>query len=845
MSENNNNNQEDISKDNSNKFEEIKSEKEDRIIVEQLSKEMKRSYLDYAMSVIVSRALPDARDGLKPVHRRILYAMSELGLTHSKTYKKCARIVGEVLGKYHPHGDTAVYDSLVRLAQDFSLRYPLVDGQGNFGSIDGDNAAAMRYTESRMQKITESVLEDIEKNTVEFRENFDGSETEPTILPTKVPLLLINGAVGIAVGMATNIPPHNLTEICTAIIKTIENPEIEVNELLEIVTGPDFPTGGIVYGTKGIKLAYTTGKGKVKIRSKIHFEVIRNKETIIIDEIPYQVGKADLIIDIARKAKDKIIEGISDIRDESDRDGMRVVIELKKDANKEVVLNQLFKHSRMQTSQGINMLCLVNNVPRSLPLKEIIQIFIKHRKIIIIKRTQHDLTKAEKQAHILLGLKVAIENLDKTIKIVKESENAKTAKLELINVFSIDEVQAQAILDMKLQKLTGLERGKIIEDYNNLLRKIEEFKEILESDSLQYNIIKEETQKIIDKYGDERKTELIEYDEDIDIEDLIKSEEDVVTITHAGYIKRIPLETYKAQGRGGKGVIATSKKEEDFVEQIFIANTHSYLLCFTNKGKIHWLKVYKIPEGSRQAKGKAIINLLPLSEGEQVTTIMPIKEFKENHFLVLITKKGIVKKTDLKEYSKPRNGGVRGIVLDENDELIKALMTNGSQEVMLATAKGNASRFSEKDMRSQGRATRGSRGIKLGEDDQVIGAIIAEKGKTILTVTKSGFGKRTDVEDYRLIRRGGKGVINIKTSERNGDVVGVIAVEEDNELMVISKNGVTIRTRASEISCIGRNTQGVRIMRLKEEDKVVSVAKVIIDSEEEINSTDEEKEIKE
>lgn len=816
--------------------------KTDKIIEHPLEDEMKKSYLDYAMSVIISRALPDVRDGLKPVHRRILFAMHELGLTKSKPFKKCARIVGEVLGKYHPHGDSAVYESAVRMAQDFSMRYPLINGQGNFGSIDGDGAAAMRYTEARMEKLTEDILCDIDKETVDFVDNFDGSEREPSVLPTKIPLLLANGAVGIAVGMATNIPPHNLSEISKATIELIKNPELEDDDLLEHVSGPDFPTGGIIFGKRGIESAYKTGRGKIKVRAKTHVEETAKKVAIIIDEIPYQVNKADLVIDIARNAKEKIIEGISDIRDESDRQGMRVVIELKKDANPEVVLNQIFKRTRAQVTFGIILLCLDDNVPKTLTLKQILTKFISHRKEVVTKRTQFDLTKAEKQAHVLLGLKVAIENLDKTIKIVKESESAKVAKENLIAAYSIDEVQAQAVLDMRLQKLTGLERDKLIEDYNNLLEKISDLKSILDSDEKKYNIIIDETQEEIDKYGDERKTEIYEADDedaDIDLEALIKPEEEVVTITNSGYIKRVALDTYKAQGRGGKGIIATGTKEEDFVEKLFVANTHSYILCFTNFGQIHWMKVYQIPEGSRQSRGKAIVNLLPLNTGagEHVTTIIPVKEFKEGNYLILVTKQGIVKKSLLTDYSKPRNGGVRGIVLDDGDELVKALMTEGNNEVMIATANGIASRMSESDIRPQGRATRGSRGINLSEGDRVIGGIVAEPDKTILTVTENGYGKRTPVEEYRLIRRGGKGVTNIKTSDRNGNVVSVMAVEDEDELMLISKNGIVIRTRAQEVSCIGRNTQGVRLMRLKDDDKTVSATKVVLEDEEEIQPT--------
>lgn len=799
------------------------------IIPRLLEDEMKQSYLDYAMSVIVSRALPNIKDGLKPVHRRILFAMNELGIVHGKPFKKSARIVGEVLGKYHPHGDSAVYDTLVRMAQEFSLRYPLINGQGNFGSIDGDSAAAMRYTEARMNKIGEEVLADIDKDTVDFVPNFDGTEKEPSVLPTKIPLLLINGSVGIAVGMATNIPPHNLTEVCNATIALIKNPDADVNELMTHIQGPDLPTGGLIFGTQGIELAYKTGRGKVKVRAKTHIEEVRGRTAIIVDEIPYQVNKADLVVDVANNVKNKVIEGISDIRDESDREGMRIVIELKRDASSEVVLNQLYKHTRFQTTIGMILLCLIDNIPRIIDVKTMLQHFIDHRKDVVTKRTQFDLTKAEKQAHILEGLKVAVENLDEAVNLIKKASNAQEAKTQLITRFNIDEIQSQAILDMKLQRLTGLERDKIIEEHKKILEIIKALQEILESDEKKFEIITEELQEIITKYGDDRRTEIFAGgdDGDLNIEDLIEPEDVAVTVTHSGYVKRVSLTEYKSQNRGGKGIIAAGRKDEDFVEKVFVANTHSYLLCFTNIGKVHWLKVYQIPEGTRQAKGKAIVNLLPLEEGEIVSTIMPIKEFKEGEYLILITKKGIVKKSLLQDYAKPRKGGVRGVVLDEGDVLIQALKTTGDNEIMIATANGIASRFSEKDLRPTGRVTRGSRGIYLREEDYVVGGILAQQGTTILTITENGFGKRTPIEDYRLIKRGGKGVINIQTSERNGNVVSVTSVTDEDEIMLISKSGVMIRTRANGISVIGRNTQGVRIMRINEEDKVVSATSII------------------
>ncbi|MGM5483563.1 MAG: DNA gyrase subunit A [Nanobdellota archaeon] len=801
------------------------------IVKNNVEDEMKKSYLDYAMSVIVSRALPDVKDGLKPVHRRILYGMHGLGLTKNKPYKKCARIVGEVLGKYHPHGDSAVYDSLVRMAQSFSMRYTLVDGQGNFGSIDGDGPAAMRYTEARMTKITEDILADIDKNTVNMVDNFDGSEKEPIVLPSKIPLLLSNGTTGIAVGMATNIPPHNLSEILDAFISLVENPEIEDSEIMEKVKGPDFPTGGLILGSKGIDLAQKTGKGKFKVRAKTHIENKANKISIIVDEIPYMTGKADIIVEIADCVKNKVIEGISDVRDESDREGMRISIELKKDASEDIILNQLFKHTRLQTTIGMNMLCLVDNIPKTLTLREILNHFLKHRLDVITKRTQFELDKAEKQAHILLGLKVAIENIDKTVKIVKESNSTRLAKESLKSNFEIDEIQAQAILDMKLQRLTSMERDKIIKDYDNLVETIKDLKEILSSEKRKRDIIVKESKEIIEKYSNDRRTQIIEgIEEDINMEDLIEKEENVVTVTHSGYIKRMPLNTYRSQGRGGKGVIGTGMKDEDFVENMFVASTHDYLLCFTNFGKVHWIKVYNIPEGSRQSKGKAIINLLPLetSKGEQVATIIPVSEFKEGKNLVLVTRKGIIKKSLLKDYSRPRQGGVKGVILDEDDELIKAMMTDGNKEIVIATSNGLASRFDENDVRVSGRVTRGVRGISL-KNDKVIGAIVVQTGKDILTITENGFGKRTPSSDYRLIKRGGKGVINIKTSSRNGKVSGILNVDEDDEVMLISKEGIVIRTRASEVSKVGRNTQGVRIMKVSNQDKVVSCTKIAQD----------------
>jgi DNA gyrase subunit A len=790
--------------------------------------EMKESYIDYAMSVIVGRALPDVRDGLKPVHRRILFAMNDMGMLYNKPFKKSARIVGECLGKYHPHGDQAVYDSMVRMAQSFSLRYPLIDGHGNWGSIDGDRAAAMRYTEARMKRISSEILQDIDKETVNFIDNFDGSLKEPTVLPCKLPNLLINGSSGIAVGMATNIPPHNINETCEASIMLLDNPEISIKEIMEVVKGPDFPTGGIICGRQGISYAYTTGKGKALVRAKTHNEKNKEKDRIVIDEIPYMVNKSMLIEQIADQVKNKNIEGITDIRDESDKRGMRIVIELRKDANVDIVLNQLFKHSRLQTTFGINMLALVDNEPRVLNLKEMLENFVMHRKNVVKRRTQYELRKAEEKAHILEGLKIALDNIDQVIKIVKGASDVASAKTELVTTFNLSEIQSQAILDMKLQKLTSLETEKIIQELTELLEKIKDLKDILENEERIKDIIKNELTEIIERYKDERRTEISDTEgEEIDIEDLIDEEDMVVTISHAGYIKRTSLTTYKAQGRGGRGIIAATTKEEDFVEELFIANTHDYLLLFTDKGQVHWVKVFRIPEGSRQAKGKAVINLVDIGKDNKVTAFMPVKKFDSQHFLVMVTKNGIVKKTNLAAFSRPRQGGIRAINLESKDELVNVLMTDGNKQVMIATRNGQAVKFKEDDVRPMGRASRGVIGIRLKGDDYVIGAVIADDKKTLLTVTENGYGKKTLISDYRLINRGGSGVINIICSERNGKVISVRNVTNDDEIMLISQKGIVIRTRCNLISTIGRSTQGVRLMRLGENDQTVSAAKII------------------
>jgi len=806
-----------------------------------IEEEMKDSYLDYSMSVIVGRALPDVRDGLKPVHRRILYAMQQIGLTHNKPFRKCARIVGEVLGKFHPHGDTAVYDSLVRMAQDFSLRYPLIQGQGNFGNVDGDNAAAMRYTEAKLSKIADEMLVDIGKETVNYQENFDGSMKEPIVLPSKLPNLLLNGSTGIAVGMATNIPPHNLTEVCGAVIQLIKNPESEIEDLMEHVKGPDFPTGGTIMGRNGIHSAYKYGKGKVKVRAKIHSEEKKGRERLVITEIPYMVNKSNLLENTAKAVNNKIIEGVSDIRDESDRKGMRIVIELKKGADANVVENKLYKYTHFQTTFGMNMLALDKKQPKVMNLKEILDHYIVHRQEVIRRRTEYDLRKAEEKAHILAGLKIALANIDEIVKGIKASKNVQEAKEFLTTKYELSEKQAQAILDMKLQKLTSLETEKIQKDYDDLMELITELKSILESEEKIFSIIIEDCEEIIQKYGNDRKTNIEDNgDDDIIIEDLIPKEDVVVTVTSSGYVKRMPVQEYKTQKRGGVGVKGTEKKEEDIVDDIFVTSTHNYLLCFSSSGQIYWLKVYEIPTAGKYAKGKAIINLLNLKDGDKITTLIPIKEFDDIHYLIMATKGGLVKKTKLKAYSRPRKGGIVGIKLREGDSLVKVKLTPGDLKFILATKKGYAVRFDENDVRDVGRNSMGVRGVRLSKDDEVIGMEFATEEATLLTVTENGYGKRTDIIDYRLISRGGKGVINIKTSERNGNVIDIKTVKEGDEVMAISQNGIVIRMSVNDIAHIGRNTQGVRIMRLREGDKVTTIARVRLQHSTTPEETEEE-----
>jgi len=804
----------------------------EKIIPVYIEEEVKDSYLNYAMSVIVGRALPDIRDGLKPVHRRILFAMQDLGLEHAKPYKKCARIVGETLGKYHPHGDVAVYDALVRMAQSFSLRYPLVEGQGNFGSIDGDSAAAMRYTEARLAAIADEMLGDIDKDTVNFGPNFDASLQEPLLLPAALPNLLVNGSSGIAVGMATNIPPHNLNEVADAIIYILEHPEAEIKDLMRYVKGPDFPTGGIICGKGGIKEAYSTGKGKLTVRAKATVEHQKNgKDLIVITEIPYQVQKSTLIEAIAALVDDKKIEGISDIRDESDKEGMRIVVELKRDAESQIVLNQLFKHTQLEGTFGVIMLALVENRPRVLNLRQMLDYYIEHRNVVIRRRTQFELDKALKRAHILEGLKIALKFIDRIIKTIKTSKNTEQAKERLVKEFELSEIQAQAILEMQLQRLTALERDKIDAEYVELLKKIELCRAILASGKKVENIIKEELEALKKKYGDERRTEIVGEIEELEIEDLIAEEDVVVTISHGGYIKRLPVGSYRKQKRGGKGVTGADLKEEDFIEHLFVASTKDYLLIFTGKGQVHWLKVYEIPQASRTSKGKAIVNLVQMEAGAKISSTIPVKEFVGDKYLVMVTKLGQIKKTRLDAYGNPRKGGIIGITLEKNDELIGVELTDGEEELLIGTRQGKAIRFSEAKVRDMGRGAKGVRGISLAKKDEVIAMVLARKDTTVLTVTELGFAKRTPIEDYRLTNRGGKGIINIKVTSKNGEAVALKTVSDNDELMVITQNGMFLRCAIKDIRTTGRSAQGVRLIKLQDKDRVSCVAPVIAEEE--------------
>lgn len=806
----------------------------DNIVDKQLLKELEESYLNYSMSVIMSRALPDARDGLKPVHRRILYTMSELGCFWNRPYKKSARVVGDVLGKYHPHGDSSIYDAMVRMAQDFSMRHELIQGQGNFGSVDGDRAAAMRYTESRMSKIGSELLRDIDKETVDWINNFDETLKEPAVLPSVFPNLLINGSEGIAVGMATKIPPHNLSETINALVHLIENPEATVEDVMKFIKGPDFPTGGKVLGLDGIKSAYKTGRGIVKVQGTTHIEPnSKGKDSLIITELPYQVNKALLVEKIAILARDKKIEGISEIRDESDKDGMRVVIEIKRDAVPEVVLNQLYKQTQLQDSFGIILLALVDGTPKVMTIKEMLSVFISFRQEIVVKRTQFDLGKAKDRAHILEGLKIALENIDKIIDLIKSSEDPQSAKEGLMNNFSLSEKQSQAILDMRLQKLTGLETSKIVAEYKDTLELIEDLENILSNESTQMNIIKEELLEIKESYGEGRKTEIVADFTSLSIEDMIAEEDMVLTITHNGYIKRTSLTTYRSQRRGGRGVQGASSREEDFVEHLFIANTHSYILFFTDKGKCYWQKVYDVPEGGRAAKGRAVINLIGCEPDEKISAFISVKEFNEDHFVVMATKNGLVKKTKLSAYSKPRKGGIYAVEIKDGDSLIEARVSTGDNDILLGTKNGKSIRFSEEQIRPSGRKTMGVKGITLSSnDDRLIGMLLIKREGTVLVVSEKGFGKRTEVSHYRSQKRGGKGLLTIKITEKIGKMVAIKEVVDADDLMIITNQGVLIRLPVSQIRAIGRATQGVRLIKLGEGTTVSSVTRIMLEEDE-------------
>ncbi|MEA1881797.1 MAG: DNA gyrase subunit A [Candidatus Marinimicrobia bacterium] len=801
----------------------------DNILPRDIVDEMRESYLNYSMSVIVSRALPDVRDGLKPVHRRILYGMSELGSSWNRPYKKSARIVGDVLGKYHPHGDSSVYDALVRMAQGFSMRYELVDGQGNFGSIDGDNAAAMRYTESRMTKMSSEMLKDLDKDTVDWALNFDETLQEPSVLPSAIPTLLVNGSEGIAVGMATKIPPHNLTETVNGLIELIENGDITTDEIMTHIKGPDFPTAGLIMGIDGLKQAYETGRGKIKMRARAHIETNKSgKNSIVITEVTYQTNKANLVEKIADLVRDKKVTGISDLRDESDKDGVRVVIETKRDAVPEVILNQLYKHTQLQDTFGIILLALVNGVPKIMPIKEILTHFVNFRHEVVVRRTEFELKEAEARAHILEGFKTALDNIDEVIIIIRGSKDPLQAKEGLMNVFSLSEIQSRAILDMRLQKLTGLEVDKVVAEYKETIKIIAHLKGILESKIQRMEIIKSELLQIRDQYGDERRTEIIPVSTDFSMEDMIAEEEVVLTITHQGYIKRTALNTYRTQRRGGRGVQGAMSKDDDFVEHLFIANTHNYMLFFTDKGKCHWLKVYDVPQGGRATRGRAIVNLIGCESGEKVEAFVSVKEFDDNHYIVMATKNGIVKKTVLSAYGKPRKGGIFAIDIREGDKLIEARITNGEHDILLGTYEGKSIRFSEKNIRPSGRKTMGVKGIKLSsKEDRVVGMLVVRREGTILVATEKGMGKRTDVIQYRAQNRGGKGVMTMRCTEKTGKMVNIMEVVDSDDLIIITDSGVLMRQPIGAIRTIGRVTQGVKLVKLDEGTSISSITRVI------------------
>jgi DNA gyrase subunit A len=813
----------------------------DKIVPIAIEDEMQSAYIDYSMSVIVSRALPDVRDGLKPVHRRILYGMSELGMLHNRNYKKSARIVGEVLGKYHPHGDSAVYDSIVRMVQDFSLRYPLVDGQGNFGSIDGDSAAAMRYTEVRMERIAEEMLTDINKETVDYQTNFDDTLQEPTVLPGKLPNLLINGASGIAVGMATNMAPHNLNETIDGVVAYLDNPDIETEELMEHIPAPDFPTGGIIYGYDGVKEAYETGRGKITLRARCTTEELRrSREQIVITEIPYQVNKTTLVKKIARLVQNDKIEDITEIRDESDRDGMRIVVVCKQNANTGIVLNQLYKYTQMQKTFGVINLALVKGRPKVMSLKELIYHFVEHRIEVVIRRTLYDLDQAESRAHILEGLKIALDDLDEVIKTIRASDNPDEANKALRRQFALTDIQAKAILDMRLQKLTGLERDKIELEYNEIAEKIADFRDILSDRSRQKSIIKEELLEIQDRYGNERRTQIVHSADDFSVEDMIADEDVVVTISNKGFIKRMPVSGYRRQKRGGKGMKGTTTKDDEYVEHLFVATNHNYILFFTEKGQCYWLKVYEIPEGSRTARGRAIVNLIDIDKDDSIKTFVPVKtlddeEYINNNYIIMATKEGKVKKTTLEAYSRPRRNGIIGININDGDSLLEAALTDGDSNIILANRKGRAIRFHESEVRDMGRNTSGVKGMDLGDDNELVDMVVIKNTHeaTVLAISENGYGKRSLVEDYREQSRGGKGVITLKVTEKTGELIALKDVSDKDDLMVITEGGKVIRMSCDGIRTMGRNTQGVRIMRLEPDAKIGAVTRVVNEEEDE------------
>jgi DNA gyrase subunit A len=816
----------------------------EKVVPVDIEEEMKGSYIDYSMSVIVARALPDVRDGLKPVHRRVLFGMQDLGLASNRAYKKSARIVGEVLGKYHPHGDSAVYDSMVRMVQDFSLRYPLVDGQGNFGSVDGDSPAAMRYTEARLSKIAEEMLRDLDKGTADFTPNFDDTLKEPSVLPALFPNLLCNGASGIAVGMATNIPPHNLNEVIDACVGFIKDVEITNAQLMKHVLAPDFPTGGIIYGYEGVKEAYTTGRGRILVRARASIETSKgDRQRIVVSELPYMVNKASLIEKIADLVSDKKLEDISDIRDESDRDGMRMVIELRRDANAEVVLNNLYKHTQMQTTFGIIMLSLVEGRPRVLTLKEMVQKFVEHRNVVIVRRSKYELDEAEKRAHLLEGYIIALDNIDAVIRLIKQSKDVDAARVGLMKKFKLSEIQAKAILDMRLQKLTGLERKKVEEEYRDTIKLIERLKAILKSKQLQMKIIEEELLELKKKYGDERRTEIVYKAEEFSIEDMIAEEEVVITISHQGFIKRFPVSGYRRQSRGGKGVTGAATKEDDFLEHMFVASTHNYILFFTNAGRCYWLKVFEIPEAGRMAKGKPINSLIGKADGETINAFITVKEFDDQHYVFMVTELGLVKKVLLSEFSNPRKSGITATTLRKNDVLKDARLTDGKQDIIIGTRDGISIRFHEDEVRPMGRSAAGVRGISLGKKDKVVGVVnLRRKGTTILVATEGGYGKRSEEEEYRVSHRGGKGIITVKTSDKTGMMVTIKEALDSDDVVVVTTNGMIIRQHASDIRVAGRNTQGVRLIKLHEGDAVADVAIVIAEEEEEKRLAEKEAE---